>query len=87
MASVPHKTQRPKRRQAPQADSIPRNRQEQATQTQVTQTQAPVAPEAPPTRGGAMKRVIGAGDVIYLIGVVTAAMVSGIVLLLWLVGR
>ncbi|MDP2859949.1 MAG: hypothetical protein Q8P50_18555 [Bacillota bacterium] len=70
--------------QAPQAQV----RQSQPPQVQARTVEAPSVPERPPASHGVVqRRLIGAGDAVYLTGVVTAAIVSGIILLLWLVGK
>jgi len=69
--------------------------QQRTIDEQVMEAQAPAGPPvitpsasaAPRTGAVVTKRVMGAGDAIYLTGLVTAAMVSGIILLLWLVGK
>jgi len=70
--------------QAPQAQS----RQSQTPEVQARTVEAPPTTERPSSSHGfVQKRMIGAGDTVYLTGVVTAALISGIILLLWLVGK
>ncbi len=54
--------------------------------------QAVESPPAPPAAATAQtgivaKRMVGPGDAVFLTGLLTAALVSGIILLLWLFGK